>query len=125
MITVDDHLAFESARQFETVEKHVARVAVARVPVSFANVLVAIPRFVIAGIGLPCASEFDPVDLKVTRVLITVSRIIPTRVIHRALLPVARDRRLQVNEFGSGAMGARGGCRDATLDLRSQRPCVV
>src|SRR5437773_10180314 len=38
MITVDDEFAFESARQFETVEKHIARVAVTRIPVSFANV---------------------------------------------------------------------------------------
>jgi hypothetical protein len=83
VITVDDDLAFESARQFETVEKHVARVAIARVSISFANVLVAVPRVVIARISLRCAAEFDPVDLKVARVLITVSRIIPTRVRHR------------------------------------------
>jgi hypothetical protein len=85
IIAVDNHLAFESARQFESVEKHISRVAIARIPVSLANVLVAVPRVIIARIRCPCAPEFDPMNVEVARVLITVSRIIPTRVRHRAL----------------------------------------
>jgi hypothetical protein len=92
MIAVYDNLSFESARKLQAVEKHIAWVAVARISGSFANVLVAVPRFIIARIRYPCAPEFDPVDVEVARVLITVSRIIPTRVRHRALPPVTRDR---------------------------------
>lgn len=90
MITVDDDLAFESARKFEPVKKHVSWVAISWIPVPFANVLVAVPRVVIARVSCPSAPEFDPMDLEVTRVFITVSRIIPARVRHRGLPPVAR-----------------------------------
>src|SRR5258708_2460904 len=63
MIAVHDDLAFESARKLQAVKKHVARVAVARIPISFANVLVAVPRGVVTGIRDPLAPEFDPIDV--------------------------------------------------------------
>jgi hypothetical protein len=83
MIAIYGELTLESARKFQAVEKHIPRVAVARIPVSLANVVVAIPRVVIARIGSPRAPEFDPMDLEVTRVLITISRIRPT--VHKHL----------------------------------------
>src|SRR2546425_8756989 len=68
MIAVDHDLAFESARQFQTLEKDIAWVAVARIPVSFANVLVAVPRVVVTKIKTPFAPEFDPVDVQNARI---------------------------------------------------------
>jgi hypothetical protein len=91
MIAVHDDLAFESARQFQPVEKHIARVAVTQIPVSFANILVAVPRVVVAGIRCALAAEFDPMDLEVTRVLIAIAQIIPTRIRHRALPPRSHE----------------------------------
>jgi len=104
------------------VEKYIAWVAIARIPVSFANILVAVPRVVVAGIRCPFAPEFDPVDVEVVRVLIAVSRIIPTRVIHRALPPVARrpvrmremcwlgrERRMSRRDAGSQIAASVGG----------------
>lgn len=126
MIAVDHDFPFESSRQFQTVKKHIAWVAIARISVSFTNLLVAVPRVVVAGIRYPLASEFDPVDVDVTRVLISVARIIPTRVIHRAS---PRSHETGTHAGQTCSLGRDGRerrvCRDVTLDLGSQRPCVV
>ena len=104
------------------VEKYIAWVAIARIPVSFANILVAVPRVVVAGIRCPLAPEFDPVDVEVVRVLIAVSRIIQRGSSIAPSLRSHEDRCACVKCVGSGA---RGGCRDATPDLKSQRPWVA
>jgi hypothetical protein len=64
MIAVHDDLAFESARQFQAVEKHTARVAVAWIPVSFAYVFLAVARI----FGLPIGGRPRPNSIQCTSI---------------------------------------------------------
>src|SRR6266516_5806149 len=67
MIAVHDDLAFESARQLEAIQEYITRIAIARVAVALANVLVMNTRVIVSRIRAGLTSELDPVNLDVTR----------------------------------------------------------
>jgi|SRR5213593_750502 len=77
VLAVEDDLALQSARQLDTVEEHVAWIdlAVARIPIAIADVLITVTRVVLFAIGAGTSSQFDPRHLDVANVVVAVTWI--------------------------------------------------
>jgi hypothetical protein len=115
MITVDDELAFESARQVETLEEDIAGImaTLPRIAVALTGIVIALARVVIRRMFGRVAPELDPVHLDLAGILVAMPRIIPSRIVaagHR--VPPFRELVKATDAVGySGGMRGRDSSR--------------
>jgi hypothetical protein len=74
VITVQDQLPLEAARELKTVQEHIMRIVIAH---SIAPVVITVARVVFRlTVGRRTASKLDPMHLDVSRVVIAITRVL-------------------------------------------------
>jgi hypothetical protein len=85
VITVEDDLSFEAARELKTLHEHVSRMmmTLARIEVvrSIVPVVITVANVVLRlMVGRGTASQHDPMNLDVSRLVIAFPRVVPSRI---------------------------------------------
>jgi len=115
VIAVEDQLTFETARQFQISEEHVARVvlAITSVAIAVTWIVVALSRIVVKWVFRRTPADSDPMNVDVAGIVIALSGISPSGIataIHRA--PLSAVQQASTVLLGAPAVCA-GGIRRA------------